>query len=107
MDQTNGAFKEVDQVVIDRNNTRGMEVMATVARRIVQQNGCSWTIDLNSILLFSDLIKHVLYTLSTNRDSFPRHSLRNVSMNWVLIESDVAVSAHVFVMANQRKSKLS
>ncbi|CAK9141338.1 unnamed protein product [Ilex paraguariensis] len=107
LDQTNGAFKKVDQVVIDRNNARGMEVKATVARGTVQGNGSSWTIDLNSILLFPDLIKHILYTLSTNRGSFPRHSLRNVSMNRVLIESDVAVPATVFVVADQGKSHLS
>ncbi|CAK9141335.1 unnamed protein product [Ilex paraguariensis] len=39
LDQTNRAFKEVDQVVIDRNNARGMEVKATVARRTMQGNG--------------------------------------------------------------------
>ncbi|CAK9183607.1 unnamed protein product [Ilex paraguariensis] len=104
LDQRNGPFKMVDQVVIDRNNVKGMNVKATVARGSVQGNGSSWTIDLNPILLFPDLIRHVLYTLITSDSSFPNHALRNISDNRVFIESNVAVPASVFVMADQGSS---
>ncbi|KAL2524702.1 Polygalacturonase QRT3 [Abeliophyllum distichum] len=104
LDQQNGAFNQVDQVVIDRNNVKGMKLKATVARESVQGNGSSWIADLNSVLLFPNLIKRVQYTFITPGNSFPNHALRNVTSNQVVIQSDVAVPATVFVTADQGNS---
>ncbi|XP_043688365.1 polygalacturonase QRT3-like [Telopea speciosissima] len=100
LDQSNGPFTTIDQVVIDRNNVNGMTLRATVARGLKQGNGSSWDIDFNQVLLFPNLIKSVLYTLSTS-DSFPNHSLRNVSGNHVVVESDASVTASIYVMVDQ------
>ncbi|KAJ4976389.1 hypothetical protein NE237_001495 [Protea cynaroides] len=100
LDQSNGPFTDIDQVVIDRNDVNGMTLKATVARGLKQGNGSSWDIDFNQILLFPNLIKNVLYTLSTS-SSFPNHALRNVSGNHVVVESDVPVTASVYVMVDQ------
>lgn len=106
LDQRRCPFKQIDQVVIDRNNVNGMKLRTTIARGTIQGNGSSWTLDFNSILLFRDLVKYVEYTLqSTSSDgSIPKHVLRNVSNNQVLIESDVPVQARVFAMINQGQS---
>ncbi|KAK4399553.1 Polygalacturonase QRT3 [Sesamum angolense] len=101
LEQSNGPFNQIDQVVIDRNNVKGMKLKATVARGSVQGNGSSWTTDFNSVLVFPDLIKQVQYTFITNGSSFPVHALRNVSGNKVVIQSDVAVPASVHVTADQ------
>ncbi|PRQ30085.1 putative polygalacturonase [Rosa chinensis] len=105
LDQSNGGFKEIEQVVVDRNAVRGMNIKGTIGRRTVQGNGTSWNIDFNPILLFPNLIRHVQYSLSTGaRNVFPNHALRNVSDNRVVIESDVAVPASVFVTVDQGMS---
>lgn len=101
LDQSNGAFKNIDQVVVDRNNVRGMGNKATVAKGSTQGNGSSWTLDFNSVLLFPNLIKHVQYSLSTSNGAFPNHVLRNTSENQVVVESDVAVSGSVYAMVDQ------
>ncbi|KAM1792337.1 hypothetical protein ACFX12_036201 [Malus domestica] len=101
LDQTNGPFKEVEQVHVDRNNVRGMNIKGTVGRRSVQGNGSSWTVDFNPILLFPNLIRHVQYTLRAGGNAFPNHALRNMSNNRVVIESNVAVPASVFVTVDQ------
>ncbi|KAA8544729.1 hypothetical protein F0562_019567 [Nyssa sinensis] len=103
LDQRNRPFKDIDQVVVDRNNVKGMKIKATVARGTVQGNGSSWTVDLNPTLLFPNLIKNVQYTLSTSVNSFPKHALRNVTNNRVVIQSDVPIPAIVFVVADQGK----
>ncbi|XVE67567.1 hypothetical protein DITRI_Ditri08aG0170800 [Diplodiscus trichospermus] len=101
LDQSNGPFKEIDQVVVDRNNVKGMNTKATVARGGVEGNGSSWTVDFNPLLLFPNLIKHVQYSVSSSGSSFPNLALRNVSENRVVIESDVAVPANIFVTVDQ------
>ncbi|GFS39996.1 pectin lyase-like superfamily protein [Actinidia rufa] len=108
LDQTIGPFTNVDQVVVDRNNVKGMKIKATVARRWVQGNGSSWTVDFNLALLFPNRINIVQYALSTTGSSiFPNHALRNVTNNRIVIESDVAVPASVFVMVDQGVSSQS
>ncbi|KAL3523135.1 hypothetical protein ACH5RR_015969 [Cinchona calisaya] len=107
LDQKNGPFTKIDQVFIDRNNVDGMNLKASVARRSVQGNGTSWNVDFNPILLFPDFVKHVQYTLSSSGSTFPKHALRNVSNNNVLIESDIPVQASVFVMVDQGKTHTS
>ncbi|PKI70917.1 hypothetical protein CRG98_008650 [Punica granatum] len=102
LDQSTGPFKEIDQVVVDRNNVRGMNLRSTVARGSTQGNGTSWTVDFSSVLLFPNLINHVQYSVSAGTSSlFPNHCLRNTSQNRVVIESDVAVPASVFVTVDQ------
>jgi hypothetical protein len=102
LDQSNGGFQEIEQVVVDRNIVRGMNIKGTIGRRTVEGNGSSWNIDFNPILLFPNLIRHVQYSLSTGASNvFPNLALRNVSDNRVVIESDVAVTASVFVTVDQ------
>ncbi|KAL4284382.1 hypothetical protein GQ457_16G006200 [Hibiscus cannabinus] len=105
LDQSKVPFTQIDQVVVDRNNAKGMNIKATVARGSTEGNGSSWTVDFSPVLLFPNLIKHVQYSLSSSRDGvFPNHVLRNVSENRVVIESDVAVPANVFVAVDQSLS---
>ncbi|KAJ6696044.1 POLYGALACTURONASE QRT3 [Salix koriyanagi] len=101
LDQSKGIFKQIDQVVVDRNNVNGMNLKATAAKGSVQGNGTSWTIDFSPVLLFPNLIDHVQYSLSSSGSVFPSHALRNVSENRVVVESDVAVPASVFVTVDQ------
>ncbi|KAK9267296.1 hypothetical protein L1049_009719 [Liquidambar formosana] len=101
LDQSNGPFKQIDQVVVDRNNVNGMNTRATVARGSAQGNGTSWTVDFNPVLLFPNLINHVQYSFISSGTSFPNHAVRNVSGNRVVIESDVAAPSSVFVMVDQ------
>lgn len=99
--QLDGSFGDVDQILIDRNSVKGMNVKSTIAKVAVQGNGSSWTADFNGILLFPNLIKHVQYTLSTSGNSFPNYALRNVSENRVVIESSVPAPTSVYVMVDQ------
>lgn len=101
LDQSNGPFKNIDQVVVDKNNVRGMGIKATVARGSIQGNGSSWTIDFSPVLLFPNLIRHVQYSLRASNGAFPNHVLRNVSENQVVVESDVAVSGTVYATVDQ------
>ncbi|EXB66980.1 hypothetical protein L484_004905 [Morus notabilis] len=101
LDQSKGPFKDIDQVVVDRNNVKGMKLRATVAKGAAQGNGTSWTVDFNGVLLFPNLIRDVQYSLSTNGGGFPNHVLRNSSANRVVIESNVAVPGSVSITVNQ------
>ncbi|KAG8385089.1 hypothetical protein BUALT_Bualt03G0005200 [Buddleja alternifolia] len=101
LDESNGPFKQVDQVVIDKNNVKGMKIKATVARGSLQGNSSSWMADFNSVLVFPNLIKQVHYTFITKDSSFPVHALRNVSGNRVVIQSSIAVPASVHITADQ------
>ncbi|KAJ0975918.1 hypothetical protein J5N97_017883 [Dioscorea zingiberensis] len=100
LDESNGAFTKIEQVVVHRNNVDGMRLRTTVAKASVQGNGSVWTVDFSPVLLFRDRIEHVQYTLRTG-SAFPNHALRNVSENKVVIESDIAVSASVDVSVDQ------
>ncbi|KAK7859890.1 polygalacturonase qrt3 [Quercus suber] len=101
LDQSNGPFKDIKQVVIDRNNVKGMNLKATVARGSVSGEGNSWVVDFNNVLLFPNLIRHVQYSLSATSSEFPNHALRNVSGNRVQIQTNLNVSASVFVTVDQ------
>ncbi|KAJ4725485.1 polygalacturonase QRT3-like [Melia azedarach] len=100
LDQSNEPFKTIDQVVVDRNNVRGMVLKSTVARGSLWKKGTTWTVDFSPVLLFPNLIKNVQYTLEAG-SSFPKHILRNVSKNRVTVETDVAVSATLHVSVDQ------
>ncbi|KAL8033975.1 hypothetical protein ABFX02_13G190700 [Erythranthe guttata] len=101
LDQSNGGFNEVDQVVIDKNNVNGMKLKSTVGRSSIEGNSSSWTADFNSVFVFPNLIKQVQYSFITNDGSFPVHALRNVSGNTVVIQSQVPAAASVYITADQ------
>ena len=101
LDQSNSPFNQIDQVIVDRNIVKGMNLKATVAKMSMQGNGTSWTVDFSNILLFPNLIKNVQYSLSSTGSTFPNHALRNVSENKVVIETNEAVNANVFVTVDQ------
>ncbi|KAG0499503.1 hypothetical protein HPP92_004194 [Vanilla planifolia] len=97
LDETGGRFTAIDQVVVGRNSVEGMTARSTAARAAVNGNGTSWTVDFAPVLLFPNRIDHVLYTLMASGSQFPNHALRNVSTNRVVVESDVAVQATLYV----------
>lgn len=99
--QLDGQFQSINQIVVDGNNVVGMALKSTVARGTVKGHGTTWTIDFNPVLLFPNHIQHVQYSFSTSDASFPRHALRNVSQNVVVIEADTQVSATVAVQVDQ------
>ncbi|GER33155.1 pectin lyase-like superfamily protein [Striga asiatica] len=103
LDETGGSFERVDQVVVDRNNVKGMRVRSTVARGGVQGNGNSnlWAVDFSSVLVFPNLIRQVQYSFVSSDGSFPAHVLRNVSENRVVIQAEKAVNASVYVTVDQ------
>ncbi|PWA81321.1 pectin lyase-like superfamily protein [Artemisia annua] len=108
LDQRNGAFYNIDQVVVNNNNVNGMNLKATFAKGAAQGNGTSWTVDFNRILLFPRHIKSVQYTLMTNESNvFPKYVLRNITNNKVFIESDIEVAGSMYVTVDQGLSKLS
>ncbi|KAK7303858.1 hypothetical protein RJT34_14775 [Clitoria ternatea] len=101
LDQSNSPFNQIDQVIVERNIVRRMKLKATAAKKSIQGNGTSWNVDFNNILLFPDHIKNVHYSLSSTGSTFPNHALRNVSENRVVIETNEAVSALVYVVVDQ------
>ncbi|KAG2728386.1 hypothetical protein I3843_01G198900 [Carya illinoinensis] len=100
LDQSNGPFKTIEEVIVDRNTVRGMVRKSTVARGSVWRNGTRWTVDFSKVLLFPNLIKNVQYTLHAG-DAFPSHTLRNVSGNRVTVESEKPISATLHVSVDQ------
>nr|XP_043634735.1 polygalacturonase QRT3 [Erigeron canadensis] len=108
LDQRNGAFNNIDQVVVNNNNVNGMNLKATMAKGSTQGKSNSWTVDFNKILLFPRHIKFVQYSLMTSESNvFPNYVLRNISNNKVFIESNVVVEARISVTVDQGLSKLS
>ncbi|KZV46340.1 hypothetical protein F511_07892 [Dorcoceras hygrometricum] len=101
LDQNMGPFKQIEQVVVDRNNVNGMNLKSTIARARVQGTGSSWVADFNSALVFPNLIRRVDYTFITDDTAFPMHALRNVSGNKVVIQSQAPLPASVFITACQ------
>ncbi|XP_068656259.1 polygalacturonase QRT3-like [Aristolochia californica] len=107
LDQSNAPFSTVDQVVVDRNNARGMRVRSTVGRGSTQGNGTTLTVDFSDVLLFPDMIKHAQYTLlpdETGSSSFFNHALRNTSGNRVVVETDSEVPAKIYVWVDQNSA---
>ncbi|XVF23297.1 hypothetical protein REPUB_Repub13aG0025000 [Reevesia pubescens] len=100
LDQTKSPFTKIEQVIVDRNNVRGMMLKSTVARGSVWRNGTTWTVDFSRALLFPNLIQHVQYTLQAG-ESFPSHILRNVSGNRVTVESELPISATLHISVDQ------
>lgn len=107
LDETGGAFTTVDQVVVERNSVSGMAVRSTAARGAKEGNGTIWAVDFSGVLLLPNRIDHVQYSMQTGLGFFPNHALRNVSGNQVVIESDRAVQATVFVEVSQCESSMA
>ncbi|KAI3781142.1 hypothetical protein L2E82_11143 [Cichorium intybus] len=102
LDETNQEFKEIGQVVVEKNNVNGMNLKATIAKGVTRVNGTSWTVDFNKILVFPRRIKFVQHTLMTDAsDAFPNTVLRNISENQVLIQSDAIVEGTASVTVDQ------
>lgn len=104
LDEGTTKFNDINQVTVDRNNAKGMNVKATVAVGTNDGNGAddtTWTVDLNQDLLFPNRVKSVHYSLITGGDTFPNHALRNVTDNRIVVQSNVAVRANVTVIVDQ------
>lgn len=104
LDELKSPFTRIDQVVIDRNNVRGMVVKSTVGRGSTKGNGTIWTVDFSSLLLFPNLIKNVVYSLEMDDgevEVFPNHVLTNLTHNRVTVRSNVAVAATLHVQVHQ------
>ncbi|KAK1305153.1 Polygalacturonase QRT3 [Acorus calamus] len=56
LDESGGAFRDVDQVVIDRNNINGMALKASVARSVTRAQGSQWVFDFSPMLVFPNLV---------------------------------------------------
>ncbi|KAI0494976.1 hypothetical protein KFK09_025122 [Dendrobium nobile] len=106
LDETAGAFRTVDQVVVERNSVDEMTVRSTAARAAKEGNGTSWTVDFSGVLLIPNRIDQVQYSIQTGSGYF-NHALRNVSGNQVVIESDKAVQATVFVEVSQCEGSMA
>ncbi|KAI0495587.1 hypothetical protein KFK09_021888 [Dendrobium nobile] len=102
LDESDRAFTAVDQVMVERNMVDNMRVRSTVAKASVQGNGTTWTVDFKPVLLFPNRIDHVQYALLSTGSEFPKHALRSVLDNMVVIESNVEVEATVYVHVEQR-----
>jgi hypothetical protein len=101
LDESNGKFTTVDQVIVQGNVAQGMAVKSTAAMGSVEGNGTTtWTVDFSSVLLFPDRIGHVQYSFQAD-SSFPNHALRNTTGNQVTIVSDIPVSAKIHVAVDQ------
>jgi len=101
LDTSISPFKQIEQVFVARNVVNGMNLKATSAMISLHGNGTSWIADFNKILIFPNLIRNVQYSLSASGNTFPNHALRNVSHNFVVIQTSEAVTANVFVKVDQ------
>ncbi|WCJ33389.1 Pectin lyase-like superfamily protein [Euphorbia peplus] len=101
LDDAKSPFKIIEQVVVERNIVRGMNLKSTTAKGLVSGNGTIWKVDLSDVLLFPNRIQDVRYTFQEGGGAFPIHVLRNVSENRVTIESNMHVSATVHVFVDQ------
>ncbi|URD90843.1 polygalacturonase QRT3-like [Musa troglodytarum] len=100
--EVQGTFNQVDQVVIDRNNVRGMSVKSTTAKLTVVGKADKWVADFSPILLFPDRIKNVQYSLYVNgKKSIPLHAVTSTSNNKVVVEADRVVDGGVSVSVDQ------
>ncbi|WOG84810.1 hypothetical protein DCAR_0103995 [Daucus carota subsp. sativus] len=101
LDEKTSKFKDVKQVIVDRNNVNGMKIKSTIARATVEGNDSSWTVDFSRDLLFPNLIKSVQYSLQATGSQFPNHALRSVTDNRIVITTDRVVPASVTVTVDQ------
>ena len=99
LDERESRFVEVERVVVGRNAVMGMRERATFGKGLVRGEGSSWVVDFSDILLFRDRIESLQYSMAM--DQFVGHSVRNVSQNKVVVESEKSVSGTMFVAVEQ------
>ncbi|OVA20712.1 hypothetical protein BVC80_881g77 [Macleaya cordata] len=99
-----GEFTNIDQVVVDHNNVRGMSLRSTVAKLAIAGNGTKWVANFSNVLLFPNKINHIqdsFYTRGGSGAEFPFHFVTSVKDNVVVVESNKAVDAVVSVVVDQ------
>ncbi|KAG9439031.1 hypothetical protein H6P81_019196 [Aristolochia fimbriata] len=104
LDESNGPFRNIDQVVIDRNNVGGMKLKSTVARKSVAGLGSKWVVDFSPELVFPCRINNVQYSLyvrGPHGRRFPVHAVTGVSNNSVTVESRKIVDGVVSMVVDQ------
>ncbi|XP_068653985.1 polygalacturonase QRT3-like [Aristolochia californica] len=103
LDESNGPFTNIDQVVIDRNNVGGMQLKSTVVRKSVAANGSKWVANFSSELVFPNRINHVQYSLYERGQQrlLPEYAVTKVSNNTVTVESRKEVDGVVSVVVDQ------
>ncbi|XP_057971590.1 polygalacturonase QRT3 [Malania oleifera] len=102
--QLEGKFTRIDQVVIDRNNVRGMSLKSTAGRMTVAGSGTKWVADFSKVLVFPNLISHFQYSFYAKggvAGGFPAHVVTDLSNNTVVVESERAVDGLVSVAVDQ------
>ncbi|XP_024378245.1 polygalacturonase QRT3 isoform X1 [Physcomitrium patens] len=106
LDESAGRFTAVYDTIVDQNTAYGMNLKATVARATLASS-YTWRLNLNERLLFRDFIQNVQYSLYVSSNYFPKHVLRSVKDNTVVVDSDTRVSGTVSVLVDQSSDSLS
>ncbi|XP_077244437.1 pectin lyase-like superfamily protein [Tasmannia lanceolata] len=102
LDESNGPFTSIDQVVIDRNNVNNMKLISTVGKKTVAGKGTRWVADFSSELLFPNRISHLQYSFYMRGAArFPAHAVTNVSNNSVVVETRKVVDGVVSMVVDQ------
>lgn len=106
LDEAAGRFTSVFDTLVDQNTAYGMTLKATVARATLSSS-YTWRLNLNERLLFRDFIQNCQYSMFVNGKDFPRHVLRSVKDNTVLVDADARVTGTVSVLVDQSSDSLS
>lgn len=106
LDETAGRFSSVYDTLVDQNTAYGMTLKASVARATLTSS-YTWRLNLNERLLFRDFIQNCQYSLFVNGKDFPRHVLRSVKDNTVVVDADARVSGTVSVLVDQSSDSLN
>lgn len=106
LDESAGRFSSVYDTLVDQNTAYGMNLKATVARATLASS-YTWRLNLNERLLFRDFIQNCQYSLYVNGKDFPRHVLRSVKDNTVVVDADARVSGTVSVLVDQSSDSLN
>lgn len=97
-----GKFTKIDQVVIDQNNVKGMNLKSTTGKLVVAGKGTKWTADFSSLLVFPNQINHVQYSIyQGSAEVFTGHALTKISDNAVVVESEQEVDGVISVVVDQ------
>lgn len=106
LDETAGRFVSVYDTVVDQNTAYGMNLKATIARATLASS-YTWRLNLNERLLFRDFIQNAQYSLYVNGKEFPKHVLRSVKNNIVVVDADSRVLGTVSVLVDQSSDSLN
>ncbi|KAG0559484.1 hypothetical protein M758_10G105200 [Ceratodon purpureus] len=106
LDEAAGRFTAVFDTVVDQNTAYGMNLKATIARATLASS-YTWRLNLNERLLFRDFIQNAQYSLYVSGNYFPKHVLRSVKDNTVVVDADTRVSGTVSVLVDQSSDFLA